>query len=85
MAVMYLDRDYNECTKEEAVYLLPCKGGSVGGYEVIEDVVTLKTKDIAKFSPTAEQRKWVDDECKKTKESQATVMRKLIQEKIDEK
>jgi len=40
-------------------------------------------KDIAKFSPTEQQRKWVDDECKKTKESQATVMRKLIQEKID--
>jgi hypothetical protein len=40
-------------------------------------------KDIAKFSPTEAQRKWVDAECKKTKESQATVMRKLIQKEID--
>ncbi len=42
-----------------------------------------KVKDIAKFSPTKSQRQWVDDECVITKESQATVMRKLIQEKID--
>ena len=42
-----------------------------------------KVKDIAKFSPTKEQRQWVDDECVITKESQATVMRKLIQKEID--
>lgn len=41
------------------------------------------TKNIAAFKPTPEQRQWVDSECKRTRESQATVMRKLIQEKID--
>ena len=43
----------------------------------------MTVKKIAPFEPTKDQRKWVDDECKKTKESQATVMRKLIQEKIN--
>ena len=43
----------------------------------------MKGKDIAKFTPTTEQRKWVDEECARTCESQATVMRKLIQEKVD--
>ena len=43
----------------------------------------MQVKKIATFDPTVEQRKWVDDECKKTKESQATVMRKLIQKEID--
>ena len=40
-------------------------------------------KNIAAFKPTAEQRKWVDAECEITLESQATIMRKLIQEKIE--
>jgi len=40
-------------------------------------------KKIASFDPTEEQRNWVDNECKKTKETQATVMRKLIQKEID--
>ena len=41
------------------------------------------TTPIAKFSTTPDQRQWVDDECKRTNESQATVMRGLIQGKID--
>lgn len=45
----------------------------------------MKVKKIASFDLTQEQRKWVDDECAKTKESQATVMRRLIQEKINAK
>lgn len=40
-------------------------------------------KKIASFDPTEAQRKWVDDECERTLETQVTVMRKLIQEKID--
>lgn len=40
-------------------------------------------KNIAAFKPTEDQRKWVDAECERTLESQATVMRKLIQEKIE--
>jgi hypothetical protein len=43
----------------------------------------MAVKKIAPFGVTKEQRQWVDDECVITKESQATVMRKLIQEKID--
>ena len=43
----------------------------------------MPVKKIAPFDVTEEQRQWVDDECVITKESQATVMRKLIQEKID--
>lgn len=43
----------------------------------------MKGKDIAKFTPTKEQREWVDQECERTCESQASVMRKLIQEKVD--
>lgn len=42
-----------------------------------------KGKDIAKFTPTVNQREWVDKECSRTGESQASVMRRLIQEKID--
>ena len=41
-------------------------------------------KKIAAFEPTKEQRDWVDAECVKTNESQATVMRKLIQSSIDQ-
>ena len=44
----------------------------------------MPVKKIAPFDVTEEQRQWVDDECIITKESQATVMRKVIQEKIDE-
>lgn len=44
-----------------------------------------KVTDIAKFKPTEAQRDWVDNECKRTGESTATVMRRLIQEKIDAK
>ena len=44
--------------------------------------ITVVVKNIAQFKPTEEQRKWVDDECVKTNESQATVMRLLIQEKV---
>lgn len=40
-------------------------------------------KMIAPFKPTKEQREWVDKEVSGTGESQATVMRKLIQEKIN--
>ena len=40
-------------------------------------------RKIAQFMPTQAQRDWVDAECKKTNESQATVMRKLIQEKVN--
>ena len=40
-------------------------------------------KKIAQFTPTKQQRQWVDDECERTNESQATVMRKLIQTGID--
>lgn len=43
----------------------------------------MTVKKIAPFEVTKEQREWVDDECVITKESQATIMRKLIQEKID--
>jgi hypothetical protein len=43
----------------------------------------MTAKKIAPFDVTEEQRKWVDNECALTKESQATVMRKLIQEKVD--
>ena len=41
-------------------------------------------KKIAQFTPTKQQRQWVDDECERTNESQATVMRKLIQEKANQ-
>lgn len=42
----------------------------------------MTVKNIAQFKPTKEQRDWVDAECKKTNESQATVMRLLIQKEI---
>ena len=39
---------------------------------------------IAKFTVTKEQRAWVDKKTKKTGETQATIMRNLIQAKIEE-
>lgn len=45
--------------------------------------VYMKIKKIASFDLTKEQRKWVDDEVAKTKESQATIMRRLIQKEVD--
>ncbi|WAX23111.1 hypothetical protein pA_gene0070 [Vibrio phage 13VT501A] len=49
------------------------------------EVIMKKVTGIAKFKPTEAQRDWVDNECKRTGESQAAVMRRLIQEKIDAK
>ena len=43
----------------------------------------MKVKKIAPFEPTKEQRDWVEAECERTKESQATVMRKLIQKEVN--
>ena len=37
---------------------------------------------IAKFTVTKEQRAWVDKKAKKTGESQATIMRNLIQDQM---
>ena len=39
--------------------------------------------NIAQFKPTKEQREWVDKQVGATGESQATVMRSLIQEKVN--
>lgn len=40
-------------------------------------------KKIAPFTITKKQREWVENEMKRTGESQASVMRKLIQDKLD--
>ena len=40
-------------------------------------------KRIAPFGATNQQKEWLDNESKRTGNSQATVMRKLIQKEID--
>lgn len=40
-------------------------------------------KRIATITPTEAQGQWLEDEKKRTNESYATIIRKLIQEKID--
>lgn len=46
--------------------------------------INMKQKKIAPFTVTASQREWVEKECKRTGETQATVMRRLIQDKINQ-
>ena len=43
----------------------------------------MTVKKIAPIQPTKEQRKWLEWEAAKTGESHATIVRKLIQERID--
>ena len=38
---------------------------------------------IAPFGATDEQGEWLENEAKRTGDSQASIMRKLIQERID--
>lgn len=38
---------------------------------------------IAPFGATKEQKEWLDKESARTGDSQASIMRKLIQERID--
>ena len=38
---------------------------------------------IAPFGATNEQKKWLDNEAERTGDSQASIMRKLIQKEID--
>lgn len=44
----------------------------------------MKVKMIAPVKPTKDQREWLDNEASKTGESQASIIRKLIQEKVNE-
>jgi hypothetical protein len=43
----------------------------------------MKAKKIAPIEPTVQQREWLDKEKERTGESFATIIRKLIQDKID--
>jgi hypothetical protein len=72
--------EWFDCTVEHAI---KCVEESLALKGVLEKMPVKDIVKIAPFDVTEEQRQWVDDECVITKESQATVMRKLIQEKID--
>ncbi len=43
----------------------------------------MSSKFIAKFKPTEDQHKWVVEQAKETGESQASVMRGLIQQQVN--
>jgi len=43
------------------------------------------TKVIARFTVTKAQRAWVDKKAKKTGETQATIMRNLIQAEMEQR
>lgn len=58
-------------------------------FRMIADLIKVGNKDkdyrMPTFKPTKEQRNWMVRESKKTGESYATILRRLIQEKINEK
>ena len=43
----------------------------------------MTVKIIAPYRPTKKQREWLDNECVRTGEAQAVVLRRLIQKEID--
>lgn len=54
------------------------KDSSIGFYEV-------KTKPIPVIQVTENQRKWIDSEIKRTGNSESSIIRSLIQEKVEKK
>ena len=54
---------------------------TVKGHWTVKEMTMQKR--IAPFGATNQQKEWLDNESKRTGNSQATVMRKLIQKEID--
>lgn len=45
----------------------------------------MKVKNVPTFTPTSQQREWLEEEKRKTGNSFATIMKGLLQEKADKK